>query len=70
MKSQMEAGGTWVRGRRNICLVFTLLYDLLLTTVTDRELSRRYKLVQLLLGSYTLNIVWISRKRDVTFLIC
>lgn len=45
-------------------LVFSLLYDLILATVTDRELSWLYKLVQLLLGSYILNIAWISGKRS------
>lgn len=59
MKSQMETGRTWVRGRRNTCLV-----DLLLATVTDRLLSWQHKVVQLLLDSYILNIAWISRKRN------
>lgn len=64
MKSWMETGRTWVRGRRNICLTLTLLCDLLLALVTDRDLSWQYSLVQLLLGSYTLNIAWISGKRN------
>lgn len=64
MKSQMETGRTSVRRRRSICLVLSLLYDLILATVTGRELSWLYKLVQLLPGSYILNIAQISGKRN------